>query len=241
MLVADLSDFKVYLGSAILFVVLSGHHPLDYAVTMYANNAVVGILLYLQSAILGFSVYRESAVSTWYKNFADIYFWGEVFNLIPSAGYACGMAYLLVVTLTLDNPTNDIPTIQDALKVQTAINTLCDSLWLINSIIYLVAWIRGAKLLSSVQEAKQELSINAIGLAGDEPVPLLFRANAKRNIQHKSLINIHTLPHYTFREAPDHHRSYFHPQKKKKKQGKKVVSNQRKGKSKSQNKSHLPV
>lgn len=233
----------MYLGSSVLFVVLSGHHPLNYAVTMYANNAVVGILLYIQSALLYFSVYRESVVNKWYKNFGDIYFWGELLNVLPSIGYAAGMTYVLVVTLALgSDPSSDIPAIQDALKVQTAMNSICDSLWLIDSIIYLVAWVRGANMLCQSQEVVvEEFNINSDIIGSEtQPVPLLARTNAKRNIKPKSLIQIHTLPHYTFREAPAHHRSYFHPQKKKK-QSKKVGPNKRGKVKPKQHKSHLPV
>lgn len=187
--------------------------------------------------------YRESDIENWYFNYTDLYWWGELLNLIPSFGYAGSLTYVLLVTLSVGfDPSSDIPQIHEALRVQTAINTACDAFWFIDSIIYLVAWIRGVtKLLGRKERKIGEIPVTLVTETQPDQVILIETVKSKKKRKPKSLATMVTLPHYTFREAPMHHRGYFKPQKKKK-QPKKIVSNKRaKSKQKSKHKSHLPV
>lgn len=226
-------------------------HSLSFVVTLYANNAIVGILLHALSSLLFFSVYRESDIENWYKNWKDPYWYGELLNLIPSFGYACSLTYVLIVTLPMGSAPSQDPNTDDiihaALRIQTAINMACDGMWFIDSIIYGVAWIRGTTKIQSPDENKIE-EIPSVFVTEnfyekpELPVTIQERKRQKKKRKATSLSNLVTMPHYTFREAPPYERGFFHPQKKKK-QGKKVVSNKRaKSKQKTKpHKSHLPV
>jgi hypothetical protein len=113
----------------------------------------------------------------------------------------------------------------------------CDSLWFLDSILYMICWIRGtARLyfpdLGMIEEipimASEELPI------ADEP------SKARKRPKHKSLANIVTHPHYTYIPPSPHHRGYFHPQKKRR-LVKKVVANKRTKKKSKEHRAHLPV